>query len=130
MADIIGIGTDITECLRIARMIERHGDLFLSRVYTSREIQYCTNRKQTTEHFTGRWAAKEAVLKAIGTGWRRGISWRDMEILNDRSGKPTLSILGGVREVAEELRIAKLLVTISHCRTHATSTVIAVGPDK
>ena len=78
--EIIGLGTDITECLRIARMIERHGELFINRVYTPYEIAYCQSRKQSTQHFTGRWAAKEAVLKALGTGWRRGISWRDMEI--------------------------------------------------
>ena len=72
--DIIGIGTDITECLRIARMIERHGELFLNRVYTPTEIRYCQSRKQATQHFTGRWCAKEAVLKALGTGWRQGIS--------------------------------------------------------
>ena len=89
--EIIGIGTDITECLRIARMIERHGELFISRVYTPDEIRYCQNRKQSTQHFTGRWAAKEAILKAIGTGWRRGISWLDMEIRNDPGGQPIVS---------------------------------------
>ena len=80
--NIIGIGTDIVECLRIAQMIERHGELFITRVYTPHEIQYCQSRKQATQHFAGRWAAKEAVLKALGTGWRRGISWRDVEIRN------------------------------------------------
>ena len=77
--DVLGIGTDITECLRIAQMIERHGELFVDRVYTSEETRYCRNRKQATQHFTGRWAAKEAVLKALGTGWRRGsvgTTWR------------------------------------------------------
>ena len=74
MSNIIGIGTSITECLRIARMIERHGELFIDRVYTREEIRYCRNRKQATQHFAGRWAAKEAVLRALGTGWRRGIS--------------------------------------------------------
>ena len=61
---VIGIGTDIVECLRIARMIERHGELFINRVYTSHEIQYCSQRKAATQHYAGRWAAKEAVLKA------------------------------------------------------------------
>jgi holo-[acyl-carrier protein] synthase len=127
MSTIIGIGTDITECLRIARMIERHGELFIERVYTPEEIKYCQNRKQATQHFTGRWAAKEAILKAIGTGWRKGISWRDMEIRNEPGGKPTVGIRGGVKDVVEQLGITDIHVTISHCRSHATATAIAVG---
>jgi holo-[acyl-carrier protein] synthase len=129
MSDIIGIGTDITECLRIARMIERHGELFINRVYTPDEITYCQSRRQSTQHFTGRWAAKEAILKALGTGWRRGISWRDMEIRNDASGKPVVAVRGGVKEIVEQLGATKLLVSISHCRTHATAYAIAVGND-
>ena len=81
--NILGIGTDIVECLRIAQMIERHGELFIDRVYTATEIEYCRSRKQATQHFAGRWAAKEAILKALGTGWRRGISWRDIEVRNN-----------------------------------------------
>src|SRR5437868_13726315 len=76
---ILGIGTDIIECLRIAKMIERHGELFLTRVYTPHEIEYCTARKAATQHYAGRFAAKEAVLKCLGTGWTRGIQWRDIE---------------------------------------------------
>jgi len=127
MPKIIGIGTDITECLRIARMIERHAELFINRVYTPEEIHYCQSRKQATQHFTGRWAAKEAVLKALGTGWRRGISWRDVEVRNEPGGKPSVVLRGGAKEVAAQLGIAEVLVTISHCRTHATATAIAVG---
>src|SRR5262249_36771069 len=69
--EILGIGTDIVECPRIGKMIEQHGELFLRRVYTEREIRYCQSRKHAIEHFAGRWAAKEAILKAIGTGWAR-----------------------------------------------------------
>ena len=127
MSDIIGIGTDITECLRIARMIERHGELFVNRVYTPEEIRYCQNRKQSTQHFTGRWAAKEAILKALGTGWTRGISWLDMEIRNEPGGRPVVTVRGGVKEVVEQLGITKLLVSISHCRSHATACAVAVG---
>ncbi len=68
---IIGTGIDIVECLRIAQMIEKHGELFIARVYTEHEIEYCSARKMATQHYAGRWAAKEAVLKALGTGWRR-----------------------------------------------------------
>lgn len=128
--EIIGIGTDITECLRIARMIERHGELFITRVYTPDEIRYCQSRKQATQHFTGRWSAKEAILKAIGTGWRRGISWLDMEIRNEASGQPIVAVRGGVKDVVEQLGISQILVSISHCRSHATATAIAVGKSK
>src|ERR1035437_6356039 len=129
MPHIIGIGTDITECLRIARMIERHGELFIDRVYTPEEIKYCQSRKQSTQHFTGRWAAKEAILKALGTGWRKGIAWRDMEIRNEPGGKPVVAVRGGVKDVVERLGITAIHVTISHCRSHATATAIAVGED-
>ncbi len=128
--NVVGIGTDIVECLRIAQMIERHGELFISRVYTDHEIDYCQSRKQSTQHFAGRWAAKEAVLKALGTGWRSGISWRDVEIRNDTSGKPTVALRGGARDVVEELRITKMLISISHCRSHATAYALAVGKDE
>jgi holo-[acyl-carrier protein] synthase len=127
MSNIIGIGTDITECLRIAKMIERHGELFIGRVYTPEEIRYCRNRKQATQHFAGRWAAKEAVLKALGTGWRRGISWRDIEIRTEPGGRPVVAVRGGVRDVVQRLGVAKLLVSISHCRSYATAYAIAIA---
>lgn len=125
--EIIGIGTDITECLRIARMIERHGEMFVDRVYTPEEVRYCQNRKQSTQHFAGRWAAKEAVLKALGTGWVRGVSWRDIEILSQSGGKPVVAIHDGAKEVARRLGVTKVFVSISHCRTHATAYAVAVG---
>jgi len=125
--NVIGIGTDIVECLRIGRMIEQHGELFLTRVYTNREIRYCQSRKQAIQHFSGRWAAKEAVLKAIGTGWRRGISWRDIEVRNDSGGQPHVAVRGGAKEVTQQLQIANILISISHCRSYATAYALAVG---
>ena len=127
---ILGIGTDIVECLRIAQMIERHGELFITRVYTPGEIEYCQSRKQATQHFAGRWAAKEAVLKALGTGWRRGISWRDVEIRNLRTGSPTVALYGGAKEYMDQAGISQILVSISHCRSHATAYAIALGDGK
>src|SRR5438128_10013807 len=94
---IIGIGTDIIECLRIAKMIERHGELFLTRVYTPHEIEYCTARKAATQQYAGRFAAKEAVLKALRTGWTRGIQWRGIEVRNEMGGKPRSSLSGAPR---------------------------------
>src|SRR5713226_9372915 len=125
--EIVGIGTDIVECLRIGRMIEEHGELFLTRVYTSREIRYCQTRKHATEHFAGRWAAKEAILKCLGTGWQRGISWTDLEIRNDPQVKPRVLLRGAARDQAEALRISDLLVSVSHCRAYATAHAIAVS---
>lgn len=125
--NVIGIGTDIVECLRIAQMIERHGELFLQRVYTQREIEYCSSRKSATQHYAGRWAAKEAVLKALGTGWARGISWHDVEVRNDVGGAPRIVLGSGTREVCERRGIQDMLISISHCRTHATAFAIAVG---
>src|SRR5947209_15348284 len=95
MTQILGIGTDIIECPRIGKMIEQHGELFLRRVYTEREIRYCQARKHAIEHFAGRWAAKEAILKAIGTGWARGISWTDLEVRHSFSGEPKVHVCGG-----------------------------------
>lgn len=126
---VVGIGTDIVECLRIAQMIERHGELFIRRVYTDSEIQYCQSRRQATQHFAGRWAAKEAVLKALGTGWRRGISWRDIEIRHDPMGKPVVTLRGGARDVVEQQGIGEMLISISHCRSHATAYALAMAAE-
>ncbi len=125
--NILGIGTDIIECLRIAQMIERHGELFIRRVYTEHEIAYCSTKKAATQHYAGRWAAKEAVLKALGTGWRRGISWRDVEVRNKPSGAPEIALRGGAREVLERSGIREMHISISHCRSHAIAYAIAEG---
>src|SRR5262249_47147757 len=113
-------------CLRSARMIERHGELFLTRVYTDREIRYCQTRKHATEYFAGRWAAKEAVLKCLGTGWSRGLSWTDLEIRNDTAGQPQVHMCGGAKDRAQSLRISDILLSISHCRAYATAYALAV----
>ena len=126
---ILGIGTDIVECLRIAQMIERHGELFITRVYTDVEIRYCRARKAATQHYAGRWAAKEAVLKALGTGLRSGISWRDIEISNTRQGGPAVALHGGALEVFERAGIRRIHVAISHCRCHAVAYAIAEGEE-
>jgi len=128
--DIVGIGTDIVECLRIGRMIEQHGELFLTRVYTEREIRYCQARKNATEHFAGRWAAKEAILKCLGTGWSRGVAWTDIEIRNDPQGKPQVMMCGGAKDHAQQLRISDILISISHCRAYATAHAIALRTGK
>ncbi len=124
--EIVGIGTDIVECVRIARMIEEHGEVFLRRVYTDHEIRYCQARKRAMEHFAGRWAAKEAILKCLGTGWRRGINWTDLEVRNDANGMPCVNLHGAVKELAERLGIGTIHLSISHCRAYATAYATAV----
>jgi len=123
---IVGLGTDIVEIARIGQMIERHAESFLNRIYTDDEISYCQKRKHCYEAFAGRWAAKEAMMKVLGTGFVKGIGWKDIEILNERSGKPVVNIRGGAREHAAKLGIDDVLITISHCKTYATATAIGV----
>lgn len=124
LMDIVGIGADIVECVRIGRMIEQHGELFLTRVYTEREIRYCQSRKHATQHFASRWAAKEAIFKCLGTG--RGICWTDLEVRPDDQGKPRVHMCGAVKELAEQQRISDILLTIAHCRAYAMAYAIAV----
>ena len=123
---IVGLGTDIVEIVRIGQMIERHGELFLERVYTDDEIRYCQRRKSSYEHFAGRWAAKEAVMKTLGTGFTRGVGWQDIEVCANKSGKPMVTMHGGAREYADRLGIDEILITISHCRAYATATAIGI----
>lgn len=123
---IIGLGTDIIEVVRIGEMIERHGEMFLQRVYTEQEIRYCQRRKAAMQHYAGRWAAKEAVMKTLGTGFSKGIGFKDIEVCSRKSGAPYLVLHGGAGEIAAQLGINEVLITISHCRAYATATAIAL----
>ena len=125
--DILGIGTDIVDCVRIRRMIDHYGEQFLTRVYTEREVRYCQRSKHATEHFAGRWAAKEAVLKCLGTGWRKGLCWTDIEVCNDPSGRPRIRLHAATRDFARSLGISEVMISISHCRAYATAYALAVG---
>lgn len=125
--NLISIGTDIIECVRIAQMIEKHGEVFLQRVFTQREILYCSSRKTATQHYAGRWAAKEAVLKVLGTGWAKGILWTDVEIINEVSGAPVIKITGKAAEIARQRGIREVMITISHCRAYATAFASGVA---
>lgn len=126
--NVLSVGTDIVECLRIAKMIQRHGELFIDRVYTPAEIRYCNSRKHATQHFAGRWAAKEAVLKVLGTGWVRGIRWRDIEIRSETGGRLSVGLRGGAKDAFVARGIDNILLSISHCRSHAVAYALAVGP--
>ncbi len=124
---ILGLGTDIVEIDRIASMIDRHESTFLDRVFTAAERDYCGSKKHAAQHYAGRWAAKEAAMKALGTGFIPGVGWQDFEILPQQSGAPRLTLSGGAADRAKSLGITGILVTMSHCRKYATATAIAVG---
>ena len=127
--NIIGIGTDIVECLRIAQMIERYGETFICRIYSEREIEFCHARKAATQQFAAHWAAKEAVVKALGTGMTKGLRWRDIEIRNDRNGQPEVAFRGAARDLVERSGVDDMLISISHCRSHAVGYAIAMGSE-
>ncbi len=120
---ILGIGTEIVECIRISKMIETHGEQFLERVYTSNEIQYCLLTANANQHFAKRWAAKEATMKAMRCR-NQGVRWTDIDIVVQLGG-PTV-VLGGVASLlAEQMGVEKLHVSFAACRTHATAYVVA-----
>jgi holo-[acyl-carrier protein] synthase len=125
---ILGHGIDIIETDRMRHSVSEHGARFLDRVFTPAEQMYCErNRKRYYEHLAGRFAAKEAVLKVLGTGWRGGIAWTDIEILPEPSGQPTIRLTGECARIATELGITRWLVSISHIETHATASAIGVA---
>jgi len=124
---VISHGIDIVQCSRIQSVCDRHGDAFLRRVYTPAEIQYCRDAKKSAERFAGRWAVKEAVLKALGTGWRGGIEFVDIETLPDGYGKPHCTLSGKTAHLAKSLGIARMLVSISHTSEYAVGSAIAVA---
>lgn len=118
---IHGIGTDIIEVKRIERAISRHGKRFLDRLFSPNEQAYCLRHCDAARHFAGRFAAKEAIAKALNTGFREELGWHDIEILNDAQGKPT--IIPSPRLKAN-LGHLELLVSISHCHEYATAFAI------
>ena len=125
---IVGLGTDIVEVERIAKMIADHGDHFLERVFTPGEIAHCSGRKESAPHYAGRWAAKEAVMKVLGTGFTTEVGWTDIEVVTEPSGRPVIVLHGTTRDVATRLGIDRMLVSISHTKNYATAT--AIGESK
>jgi len=121
---IVGLGIDIAEIDRIEAAIVRHGAHFLERLFTPAEAAYCESYKDRYERYAGRFAAKEAAMKALGTGWRHGIRWRDIEVTRENSGKPTLRLEGVARQFADRLGVKHISVTITHSGNFALAEVI------
>ena len=121
---MIAHGVDIIEVQRIAEMLERHGQQFLDRVFTAGEQGYSAESRRRNEHLAARFAAKEAVLKALGTGWRSGIAWTDVEVVPLPSGQPTVRLHGRAAEIAGEQRISAWSLSLSHTSNYAVASVI------
>jgi holo-[acyl-carrier protein] synthase len=126
VSNILGLGLDATDIDRIARTIERYGERFLRRVFTDGEVAYCTRRKVPAIHFAGRFAAKEAAMKALGTGHSYGVLWRDVEVVR-RGGPPQLELHGGAARRFAAMGAGSSLVTITHSDALALAQVIILG---
>jgi len=125
---IIGHGIDIVEKERVQRLLDAHGERFIARVFTAAERAYAeAGGKRRMEHLAGRFAAKEAILKVLGTGWSGGIAWTDAEVVRLPTGKPTVALHGRCLEVADGLGIAQWELSISHTKVHAVASAIGLG---
>ena len=121
---IVGTGIDLAEVDRIQAAIERFGQRFIERIYTPAEIAYVERKANRFERYAARFAAKEAGMKAIGTGWRHGVRWQDFEVLNLPSGRPTLKLHGVAREFAEALGVRDIWLSLTHTAQHGMAFVI------
>jgi holo-[acyl-carrier protein] synthase len=121
---IVGTGIDIAEVPRIRHSIERFGDRFLERIYTAGEIRYCDSKANRAERYAARFAAKEAAMKALGTGWSHGVRWRDCEVVRLPGGRPSISFHGQAAEVAAKLGVKHAALSLSHTVEQAIAQVI------
>ena len=124
---ILGTGVDLAEVPRIRAAIERHGSRFIERIYTPPEIAYVERKANRFERYAARFAAKEAGMKAIGTGWKRGVSWRDFEVVNLPSGRPTLRLHGVASEIAQQLGVRQIWLSLTHTAELGMAHVILEG---
>lgn len=121
---IVGIGTDLAEVGRVRAAIERYGDRFIQRIFTPAEIAYVSRKANKYERYAARFAAKEAGMKAIGTGWSRGVRWKDFEVSNKPSGEPTLRFHGAAAEIAAKRGAANVVLSLTHTGEMAMAVVI------
>jgi holo-[acyl-carrier protein] synthase len=121
---IVGMGIDLEEVERVKGAIERQGERFLKRIYTERERAYCEQFKDKYERYAGRFAVKEAAMKALGTGWSRGVRWVDIEVVRIPFGRPTLELKGEAGKIADRLGVKNIAVSITHTPKQAWAQVI------
>ena len=126
---ILGIGVDLVEVARIEQAIERHGDAFLHRIFTADEFAWCSKMKSPSPHFAARFAAKEAVSKAFGTGIGAQLGWLDIEVLRDDTGKPSVVLHGSGAIFAESRGVQAIHLSLSHTATFAVAQVVVEGDD-
>jgi holo-[acyl-carrier protein] synthase len=121
---ILGMGTDLAEVDRIRQNVARFGDRFLARIYTPGERAYALSKANSAERLAARFAAKEAAMKAIGTGWSGGVTWKDFEVVNERSGRPTLRLTGVAGRLARDMGMARVTLSLTHTSALAMAVVI------
>ena len=121
---IVGVGIDVTEVDRVRYAIERHGARFLDRIFCPSEVAYVERKANRYERYAARFAAKEAGMKAIGTGWRRGVRWRDFEVSNLPSGRPTLQLHGVAEKIAQTLGVRNIALSLTHTAREGSAIVI------
>ena len=124
---ILGTGIDITEVPRVAESISRFGERFLHRIYTEGEMRYCDSKANRVERYAARFAAKEASMKALGTGWSRGIRWRDIEVYREPGRRPTIRFHGKAAEFAARMGVKNIALSLSHTSEQAIASVILEG---
>ncbi len=124
--EIIAHGIDLVDCPRIEEMVARHGERFVQRVFTAAEQAYAESNKNKIEKLAGRFAAKEAILKLMGTGWRGKIAWTDIEIINNSSGQPEVTLDGEVKKIAGKLGIKHISISITHTANFAIASAVAL----
>ncbi|NIP26072.1 MAG: holo-[acyl-carrier-protein] synthase [Phycisphaerae bacterium] len=125
--EIIAHGIDLVDCPRIEDMINRHGTRFINRIFTAAEQAYADANKNRVEKFAGRFAAKEAILKLMGTGWRGKIAWTDIEVVNNVAGQPEVTLEGEVKKIADKLGIKHISVSITHTANFAIASAVALA---
>ncbi|MDH4240925.1 MAG: holo-ACP synthase [Phycisphaerae bacterium] len=125
--EIIAHGIDLVDCPRIEEMLNRHGRRFVDRVFTAAEQAYADANKDRVEKFAGRFAAKEAILKLMGTGWRGKIAWTDIEVVNNAAGQPEVTLNGEVKKISDNLGIKHISVSITHTANFAIASAVALA---
>jgi holo-[acyl-carrier protein] synthase len=124
MTVIVGMGIDVAEVNRIRAAVEAQAERFLKRVYTPAEVAYCEQFKNKYERYAWRFAVKEAAMKALGTGWSRGVRWVDVEVVRQRGGRPTLELKGEAKNIADRMGVKHIAVSITHTAEQAFAQVI------